>query len=94
MTSPSPALGRAARPPKVQGGGLAMADGLLPGRGCVDGLQRQSDLDKLLAVWRGIPPGNVLGKLKILRSGGTKKRSASVIPKGSVLAIILKISRR
>jgi len=46
---------RAARPPEVQGGGVAMSDGLLACRGRVDGLQRQCDLDELLMVWRQSP---------------------------------------
>src|SRR5215471_11887953 len=41
---------RPPRPPEVQRAGMAMSDGLLPRRRLVDGLQRQGDLDQLLAV--------------------------------------------
>ena len=41
---------RAARPPQVQGGGVAVADGLLAGGLAVDVFQGQGDLDELWLV--------------------------------------------
>jgi hypothetical protein len=42
---------------------MAVADGLLPSRGYVDGLQGQGDLDELLAVSMGRALGNLLSLL-------------------------------
>ena len=38
-----------ARPPEVEGGGVAVPDGFLPRTGDVDGFERKSDFDQLLA---------------------------------------------
>jgi hypothetical protein len=48
---------------------MAMADGLLPSRGCVDGLQGQGDLDELLAVSMGHVPG-VMVMLIVIKTFG------------------------
>jgi hypothetical protein len=44
---------RAAGPPEVERGGVAVADGLLARRGHVDRLQRQGDFDQLLTMGHG-----------------------------------------
>jgi hypothetical protein len=64
---------RPARPPEVQRGGMAVADGLLPSRGYVDGLQGQGDLDELLAVRHVILLDSYWVKLKILSTGGPRE---------------------
>jgi len=41
---------RSARPPQVQGAGVAVADGFLAGAGFVDGFEGEGDLDEFFAV--------------------------------------------
>jgi hypothetical protein len=42
-----------ARPPQMQGGGVAMADGLLPLAGLIDGLEREGDFDEFFGWTHG-----------------------------------------
>ena len=44
------------RPPQMQGGGVAVADGLFAGAGGVDGFQRQRHFNQLLGSRHGTPP--------------------------------------